>query len=68
MIEYQDSNFSISLVELTMEFYIKVIQMLVKLGHALFNILSGKKAIHIRQIRLNSSSHVFQLVVFILST
>ena len=43
MTDYQESTFSGSLMELQMEFYIKILQMLVLLGHAFFNILGGKK-------------------------
>ena len=44
MFDYQESNFSASLMELHMEFYIKLFQILVKPGHAFFNILGSKKA------------------------
>jgi hypothetical protein len=33
-----------------MEFYIKVLQMLVKPRHAFFNVLRGKKAMHTAQV------------------
>jgi hypothetical protein len=43
MIEYQKSSFFISLVELCMEFYIKVLQMLLEPRHAFFNTLVARK-------------------------
>lgn len=55
MTDYQESTFAGSLVELRMEFYIKVLQMLVLPGHALFNILGGKKAMLAAQVILQSS-------------
>ena len=44
MTNYQESTFLDSLMELRMEFYIKMLQMLVSLGHAFINILNGNKA------------------------
>jgi hypothetical protein len=38
-----------------MEFYIKLLQMLVKPRHALFNILGGKKEMLVGQVKLKSS-------------
>jgi hypothetical protein len=46
MTEYDESSYSGYLSELRMEFYIKVLQMLVKPRHAFFNVLGGKKAMH----------------------
>ena len=43
MREYQESTFLGSLMELQMEFYIKMLWMLVLPRHAFFNILGGKK-------------------------
>jgi hypothetical protein len=47
MSESQESTFLASLVELRMKFYIGILQMLVKPRHAFFNILNGKKAMHV---------------------
>ena len=55
MTDYQESTFSGSLMELRMEFYIKVLQMLVLPGHAFFNKLGGKKAMLVAQVILQSS-------------
>ena len=58
MTDYQESTFSGSLMELRMEFYIKMLQMLVLLGHAFFNILGGKKVMLAAQVRLQSSDAI----------
>jgi hypothetical protein len=55
MTGYQESTLSGSLMELRMEFYIKMLQMLVTPGHSFFNILGGKKTKLIGQVRLQST-------------
>jgi hypothetical protein len=62
---YHESTFLASLVELQMEFYIKVLQILVKPRHVFFNILGGKKAMHTRHVRLNSLILLFKLFMLI---
>jgi hypothetical protein len=46
-----------------MEFYIKMLQMLVLPGHAFFNILGGKKTMLAAQVRLQSN-HAIQCSIF----
>jgi hypothetical protein len=46
-----------------MEFYIKMLQMLVLPGHAFFNTLGGKKTMLAAQVRLQSS-HWIQCSIF----
>jgi hypothetical protein len=50
MTEYNESSYLGYLTELRMEFYIKLLQMLVKPKFAFSNVLGGKKAMHTMQV------------------
>jgi hypothetical protein len=56
MTEYNDSSYLGYLTELQMEFYIKLLQMLVKPRYAFFNVLGGKMAMLATQVNPIDSS------------
>jgi hypothetical protein len=56
MTEYNESSYSGYLMELRMEFYIKILQMLVRPRHAFFNVLGGKKPMLAAQVNHIDSS------------